>query len=53
MKKIFTLLCLLSFVLIFTSESNSQPGNSTINPYLQVVLLDAGSSEMIDVYATA
>jgi subtilisin family serine protease len=52
MKKIFTLLCLLSFVLVFTNESNSQSGNSTINPYLQMVLLDAAGTEMIDVYAT-
>ena len=52
MKKIFTLLCLLSVVLVFTNESNSQSGNSTINPYLQTVLLDAASNEMIDVYAT-
>ena len=52
MKKIFTLLCLLSVVLVFTNESNAQSGNSTINPYLQMVLLDAASTEMIDVYAT-
>ena len=52
MKKIFTLLCLLSVVLVFTTESKAQSGNSTINPYLQVVLLDAASTEMIDVYAT-
>ena len=52
MKKVFTLLCLLSVVLIFTTEGKAQPGNSTINPYLQVVLLDAASTDMIDVYAT-
>jgi len=52
MKKIFTLLCLLSIVLVFTTEGKAQSGNSTINPYLQVVLLDAASTEMIDVYAT-
>lgn len=52
MKKIFTLLCLLSVVIVFTTESKAQSGNSTINPYLQVVLLDAASTEMIDVYAT-
>jgi subtilisin family serine protease len=52
MKKVFTLLCLLSVVLIFTTEGKAQSGNSTINPYLQVVLLDAASTDMIDVYAT-
>ncbi|HSW54045.1 MAG TPA: S8 family serine peptidase [Ignavibacteriaceae bacterium] len=52
MKKVFTLLCLLSVVLIFTTEGKAQAGNSTINPYLQVVLLDAASNDMIDVYAT-
>ncbi|MBE0572898.1 MAG: S8 family peptidase [Ignavibacteriaceae bacterium] len=52
MKKVFTLLCLLSVVLIFTTEGKAQSGNSTINPYLQIVLLDAASTEMIDVYAT-
>jgi len=52
MKKIFTLLCLLSVVLVFTSENKAQSGNPVINPYLQVVLLDAGSNDMIDVYAT-
>src|SRR4030065_2286640 len=52
MKKIFTLLCLLSVVLVFTIESKAQSSNSTINPYLQVVLLNAASNEMIDVYAT-
>jgi subtilisin family serine protease len=52
MKKIFTLLCLLSVVLLFTTEGKAQSGNSTINPYLQVVLLDAASTDMIDVYAT-
>ena len=52
MKKIFTLLYLLSVVLVFTNDSNSQSGSSTINPYLQTVLLDAASNEMIDVYAT-
>ncbi|MCW8803131.1 MAG: S8 family serine peptidase, partial [Ignavibacteriaceae bacterium] len=52
MKKIFTSLCLLSIVLVFTIESEAQSGNSAINSYLQVVLLDASSSEMIDVYAT-
>jgi subtilisin family serine protease len=52
MKKIFTLLCLLSVVLVLTDESNAQSGNPVIDPYLQVVLLDAGSTDMIDVYAT-
>jgi len=52
MSKLFTLLCLLSVVLVFSTESNAQSGNSIINPYLQVVLLDAASTEMIDVYAT-
>ncbi|MCU0332258.1 MAG: hypothetical protein MUC75_02670 [Ignavibacteriaceae bacterium] len=52
MKKIFTLLCLLSILLVFTSESKAQSGNPVINPYLQVVLLDASSTEMINVYAT-
>jgi subtilisin family serine protease len=52
MKKIFTLLCLLSVVLVLTIESKAQSSNSTINPYLQVVLLNAASTEMIDVYAT-
>ena len=52
MKKIFTLLCLLSVVLVFTIESKAQSSNSVINPYLQVVLLNAASNEMIDVYAT-
>jgi subtilisin family serine protease len=52
MKEIFTMLCLLSIVLVFTSESKAQSGNSVINPYLQVVLLDAASTEMINVYAT-
>jgi subtilisin family serine protease len=52
MKKIFTSICLLSIVLVLTIESEAQTGNSAINPYLQVVLLDAASNEMIDVYAT-
>jgi subtilisin family serine protease len=52
MKKVFTLFCLLSVVLTFTTEGKAQSGNSTINPYLQVVLLDAASTDMIDVYAT-
>ena len=52
MSKLFTLLCLLSVVLVFSTESNAQSGNSIINPYLQVVLLDAASTEMIAVYAT-
>jgi subtilisin family serine protease len=52
MKKVFTILCLLLVVLIFTTEGKAQSGNSAINPYLQVVLLDAASTDMIDVYAT-
>jgi subtilisin family serine protease len=52
MKKIFTLLCLLSVVLVLTSESKAQSGSPVIDPYLQVVLLDASSTEMINVYAT-
>ena len=52
MKKIFTLLCLLSVVLFYMPESKAQSNNSTINPYLQIVLLDAANTDMIDVYAT-
>jgi subtilisin family serine protease len=52
MKNIFTFLCPILIILVFTSESNAQSNNSVINPYLQTVLLDAASTEMIDVYAT-
>jgi subtilisin family serine protease len=52
MKNIFTFLCPILIILVFTSESQAQSNNSVINPYLQTVLLDAASTEMIDVYAT-
>ncbi len=50
MKQTLTILSLLS--IIFLSSLNIQAQSSAINPYLQTVLLDAGSQEMIDVYAT-
>jgi subtilisin family serine protease len=52
MKKFLSVLFLFSIILILPIESNAQSNNSKINPYLQTVLLDAASNEMIDVYAT-
>ncbi len=52
MKRTITILFLLAVIFIFPAEVNAQTQQSKINPYLQTVLLDAGSSEMIDVYAT-
>jgi len=52
MKKIFTVLCLFSLIFTFLIDANAQENHPKINPYLQVVLLDASSGEMIDVYAT-
>ncbi len=52
MKQTVTILFLLAVIFIFPAEVNAQTQQSKINPYLQTVLLDAGSSEMIDVYAT-
>jgi subtilisin family serine protease len=51
MKKFLTIIFLLSFILLLPVESNAQ-NNSRIHPYLQMVLLNASNSEMIDVYAT-
>ncbi|NWG29351.1 MAG: S8 family peptidase [Ignavibacteriaceae bacterium] len=52
MKKILVLLCFLPIVFVFTIEGIAQSNNPVINPALQVVLLDAGSNDKIDVYAT-
>lgn len=52
MKKILTVFFLLSIILILPIESNAQSNNSKIHPYLQVVLLNSASNEMVDVYAT-
>jgi subtilisin family serine protease len=52
MKKILMLLCFLPIVFVFTIEGIAQSNNPVINPALQVVLLDAGSNDKIDVYAT-
>ncbi|HEY6437975.1 MAG TPA: S8 family serine peptidase, partial [Ignavibacteriaceae bacterium] len=52
MKQAFTFLFLISVIIIFSADVNAQSHQSKINPYLQTVLLDAGSNEMIDVYAT-
>lgn len=52
MNKIFTLFCILSVAIILSDVSEAQSQNSVIDPYLQVVLLDASSTEIIDVYAT-
>ncbi len=52
MKKFITVLSLLSILLIVFSSVDAQAQSSKINPYLQTVLLDAGSNEMIPVYAT-
>lgn len=52
MKKILTLLCSLSIITVFIADINAQSNNSVIHPYLQTILLDAASTEMIDVYAT-
>ena len=52
MKKLPTILFILSLVLILTVNANAQTSNSKIHPYLQTVLLDASNNEMIDVYAT-
>lgn len=52
MKKIFTLLCLLLVIVGLTAESEAQSNSSVLHPYLQTILLDAASTEMIDVYAT-
>ena len=52
MKKFLTILFLFSIIFILPVDSNAQVANSKIHPYLQVVLLDAASNEMVDVYAT-
>ena len=52
MKKMFTILCLCLFVISFLINTNAQDNHPKINPYLQIVLLDAAGDEMIDVYAT-
>lgn len=52
MKQILTVFCILSIILIFQIDSVAQSGQSKIHPYLQTVLIDAGSTDMIDVYAT-
>ena len=52
MKQALTILFLFSIIFILPSNVNAQTQPSKINPYLQTVLLDAGSGEMIDVYAT-
>lgn len=52
MKKIVVLLYFLPIVFVFTIEGIAQSNNPVINPALQVVLLDAGSNDKIDVYAT-
>lgn len=52
MKKIIVLLYFLPIVFVFTIEGIAQSNNPVINPALHVVLLDAGSNDKIDVYAT-
>lgn len=52
MKKIIVLLYFLPIVFVFTIEGIAQSNKPVINPALQVVLLDAGSNDKIDVYAT-
>jgi len=52
MIKFFNILFLCSITFILPIDSNAQVAQSKIHPYLQVVLLEAASSEMIDVYAT-
>jgi len=52
MKKLPTILFLLSLVLILPVNTNAQTSNSKIHPYLQTVLLDASNNEMINVYAS-
>ncbi|MDH3268743.1 MAG: S8 family peptidase [Ignavibacteria bacterium] len=52
MKQTITILSLLSIILIFSVIVDAQTQQSKINPFLQTVLLDASSNEMIDVYAT-
>jgi len=52
MKKFITVMSLLSILLIFFSSVDVRAQSTKINPYLQTVLLDAGSTEMIPVYAT-
>ncbi|MCW8804847.1 MAG: S8 family peptidase, partial [Ignavibacteriaceae bacterium] len=52
MKQTITILSLLSIIFVFLSNVNAQTQQSKIHPYLQTVLLDVASNEMIDVYAT-
>jgi subtilisin family serine protease len=52
MRLTITILSLLSIIFIFLSNVNAQTQQSKIHPYLQTVLLDVASNEMIDVYAT-
>jgi subtilisin family serine protease len=52
MKQTVTIFSFCLFILIFLADLNAQTQQSKINPYLQTVLLNAGSGEMINVYAT-
>jgi subtilisin family serine protease len=52
MKQFLTVFCILSVILISQIDSFAQSSQSKIHPYLQTVLLDASSTDMIDVYAT-
>jgi len=51
MKQTLTFL-ILSVLFIFGIDTDAQTQSSKINPYLQTILLDAPSNEMINVYAT-
>jgi subtilisin family serine protease len=52
MKQTITFLFLFSIGFFFLADVDAQTQSSKIHPYLQTVLLEASSNEMIDVYAT-
>jgi subtilisin family serine protease len=51
MKQTITFLFLFSIGFFFLADVDAQTQSSKIHPYLQTVLLEASSNEMIDVYA--
>jgi subtilisin family serine protease len=52
MKQLLTLFILSTILLVSSSEVTAQESTQKIHPALQVVLLNASSTDVIDVYAT-
>lgn len=52
MNKLVTSLWLLAIILVLPTQAEAQTSSSVIDPYLQVVLLDASNNDFINAYAT-